>query len=264
MSYIAGHTPAALRTHALRTSQNSCTYLLPHLSPSARILDVGCGPGSITLGLAALVPQGSVVGVDTSHELMRRNEKEAREKGVENVRYELGDIYALPFEDGVFDVTHVHQVLCHLTDPLRALREIRRVTRPGGIVAAREAIMETMIMYPSTPDLEAWKDALQRMHLGRGQHPGAGKMLRAWALEVGFPVEGIKCSAGTFCYSGKEEREWWGGVWAARCVSDEWKEGMKGIATEEELAKFADAWADWRGKEEAWFGMMHGELLAWV
>lgn len=199
MSYIAGHTPAALRTHALRTSQNSCTYLLPHLSPSARILDVGCGPGSITLGLAALVPQGSVVGVDTSHELMRRNEKEAREKGVENVRYELGDIYALPFEDGVFDVTHVHQVLCHLTDPLRALREIRRVTRPGGIVAAREAIMETMIMYPSTPDLEAWKDALQRMHLGRGQHPGAGKMLRAWALEVGFPVEGIKCSAGTFC-----------------------------------------------------------------
>lgn len=264
MSYISAHNAASLSHYSTRTAQNSAAYLLPHIQPCSRILDVGCGPGSITLGFAALVPEGSVVGLDTSEELMKDNETNAREKGLKNVSFVVGDIYHLPFDDASFDITHTHQVLVHLTDPVRALRELRRVTRPGGIVAVRESIMETMITYPSAPALDAWKSALQRMHASRGQHPGAGKALRAWALEVGFAAEKVKCSAGTFCYSGREESEWWGGSWAARCVSEEWREGMKGIASEGELQGFADAWKEWSGKEEAWFGMMHGELLAWV
>ncbi|KAI5450868.1 hypothetical protein NCC49_002609 [Naganishia albida] len=264
MAYISAHNPASLSHYSTRTPQNSAAYLLPYLQPSSSILDVGCGPGSITLGFASLVPDGSVVGLDTSEELMERNTQNAREKGMRNVSFVVGDIYSLPFADATFTITHIHQVLCHLTDPLRALRELRRVTRPGGLIAARESIMETMVAYPSSRGLEAWKEAMQRMHAGRGQHPGAGKALRAWALEIGFEADKLMCSAGTFCYSGKEEREWWGGVWAARCVSDEWKEGMKGIADEQQLQAFATAWNEWSEKEEAWFGMMHGELLAWV
>lgn len=266
MSYIAGHTPAVLKGHSQRTASNSAAYLLPHLAPHHIILDIGCGPGSITLGFAKYARDGAVWGVDTSRELMHANQRQADEKGVKNVRYLAGDIYHLPFEDDSFDVTHVHQVLCHLTDPLAALREMKRVTKPGGIVAAREAILETTIVYPSVPALDAWKIKLQAMHARRGQHPNAGKQLVQWAIQAGFAPHKVKASAGTFCYSGKEQREWWGGVWQARTVSAEWEGSMvkTGIATKKELVDMAKAWGEWQIKEEAWFGMMHGEILAWV
>lgn len=266
MSYIAGHNPAVLKGHSARTIQDSAAYLLPHLDPGHKILDIGCGPGSITLGFAERVTKGKVVGVDTSEELMNQNQQQAEERGIRNVRYLVGDIYRLPFEDGAFDVTHCHQVLCHLTDPRAAMKEMKRVTKPGGIVAAREAILETTVVYPSTPALDTWKSKLQEMHEAQRQHPNAGKQLQHWAIQVGFQPDNIKSSAGTFCYAGKEKREWWGSVWQARTVSKEWEKSMveTGIATKEELVAMAEAWGEWQTKEEAWFGMMHGEILAWV
>jgi hypothetical protein len=120
-------------------------------------------------------------------------------------------------------------------------------------------------VHPWIPALDMWKERLQRMHAMQGQHPNAGKQLLGWALASGFSPEKIKCSAGTFCYAGKEEREWWGGVWRERTVSREWERSMvqTGIATRDELVAMSDAWGEWQTKEDAWFGMMHGEILAW-
>ncbi|KAJ9119180.1 hypothetical protein QFC22_003672 [Naganishia vaughanmartiniae] len=194
------------------------------------------------------------------------NTEEAHEKGVENVAYQVGDIFHLPFSDATFDITYCHQVLCHLTDPKETMKEMIRVTKPGGIVAAREAIFEGIIVYPLTLPLVAWKDKLQRMHLAKGQHPDAGKTLNHWALQLGVDPERIRSSAGNFCYSGREQREWWGSVWEERSVSKEWEESMvgPGIATMEELRAISREWKKWQAKEEAWFGMMHGEILVWV
>ena len=116
----------------------SAGYLLPRLAPDARVLDVGCGPGTITVDLAALVPGGYVTGIDAAGDVLAQARQEAERRGQRNVAFDTGDVYRLDFADGTFDVVHAHQVLQHLTDPVAALREMRRVCRPGGIVAARD------------------------------------------------------------------------------------------------------------------------------
>src|SRR5579875_3599083 len=130
--YLHGHHDSVLRSHRRRSVENSAAYLLPRLAPDARVLDVGCGPGTITVGLAASVPDGHVVGLDAAPEVLdeARALPEATARG--NLRFEVGDVYDLGFADESFDVVHAHQVLQHLADPIRALAEMRRVCRAGG------------------------------------------------------------------------------------------------------------------------------------
>src|ERR1700728_1048568 len=135
--YTHGHHESVLRSHKWRTAENSAAYLLPHLAADATILDVGCGPGTITADLADRVPQGHVTGIDAAQEVIEQARAAAGDRG--NLDFATGDVYALDYPDGAFDVVHAHQVLQHLGDPVRALREMGRVTRPGGLVAARRA-----------------------------------------------------------------------------------------------------------------------------
>ncbi|TVY31452.1 putative methyltransferase, partial [Lachnellula subtilissima] len=153
-TYISDHSTAVIRAHSWRTAQNSCVYLIPHLTPTTRILDVGCGPGSITIDLAKIVPQGHVTGIEYTAAPLSGARALAAERGVSNVHFQEGDIHRLPFEDAVFDVVHAHQVLQHISDPVLGLREMRRVCKEGGIVAVRESAY--MRMYPLTPGLEKY------------------------------------------------------------------------------------------------------------
>jgi len=98
---------------------------------------VRCGKcGELFNGVAALVAPGEVVGVVGRNGQVDIARRRAGERGLANVRFEVGSIYALPFPDGSFDVAYAHTVLQHVREPLRALREMRRVLKPGGLVAA--------------------------------------------------------------------------------------------------------------------------------
>src|ERR1700757_3757897 len=133
--YTHGHHESVLRSHRWRTAENSAAYLLPHLAPDAKVLDVGCGPGTITAGLAAPGPPGAGHrggGAAAGIEQARNQQSQG------NLDFATGDVYALDYPDASFDVVHAHQILQHLGDPVRALREMRRVTRPGGLVALPE------------------------------------------------------------------------------------------------------------------------------
>ena len=135
-AYTHGHHESVLRSHRWRTAENSAAYLLPHLRPGLSVLDVGSGPGSITADLAALVAPGRVVGTDASADVIAQASADHTAPGLS---FEVGDAYALPYDGGEFDVVHAHQVLQHLTDPVAALREMSRVCKPDGWVAARDA-----------------------------------------------------------------------------------------------------------------------------
>src|ERR1700739_1539103 len=152
--YTHGHHESVLRSHKWRTAENSAAYLLPHLAPDAKVLDVGCGPGTITADLADRVPQGHVTGVDAAQEVI---EQARNQQSQGNLDFATGDVYALDYPDASFDVVHAHQILQHLGDPVRALREMRRVTRPGGLVALREADFGGMTWYPELPILADWR-----------------------------------------------------------------------------------------------------------
>ena len=117
--YLHGHAPSVLASHTVRTAENSCSYLLPHLREGMRVLDIGCGPATITLDLAERVgASGQVTGIEPLAETLELGRAEAARRGDTRTRFEVGDVFALPYDDGSFDVVHAHQVLQHLTDPV--------------------------------------------------------------------------------------------------------------------------------------------------
>ncbi|KOG85322.1 ubiquinone biosynthesis methyltransferase UbiE, partial [Streptomyces varsoviensis] len=161
--YTHGHHESVLRSHTWRTAANSAAYLLGSLKPDMRVLDVGCGPGTITADLAELVPRGSVTGLEAAPGVLEQARAVARERGLDNVDFTVGDVHELAFPDDSFSVVHAHQVLQHVGDPVRALAEMRRVCAPGGIVAVRDADYAAMTWYPQPPALDRWLALYRRV-----------------------------------------------------------------------------------------------------
>src|SRR3954452_6480441 len=149
--YTHGHHESVLRSHVWRTAENSAAYLLPHLRSGMRLLDVGCGPGTITADLAAIVAPGDVVAIDNAPGALDAARATMAERKAGNVTVQQADVYGLPFADDEFDAVHAHQVLQHLTDPVAALAEMRRGRRPGRIVAARDSDYPAFTWYPAEP-----------------------------------------------------------------------------------------------------------------
>ncbi|MFE7467658.1 class I SAM-dependent methyltransferase [Streptomyces sp. NPDC057499] len=259
--YTHGHHESVLRSHRWRTAANSAAYLIDRLAPGLSVLDVGCGPGTITADLAALVAPGRVTAVDTSAEVLSGAAEMAAERGLDNVEFTVADVHDLDFPDDSFDVVHAHQVLQHVGDPVRALREMRRVCRPGGIVAARDSDYAAMAWYPEVPGLDDWLGLYRRVARGNGGEPDAGRRLLSWARRAGFTD--ITPSAGSWCFATPESRAWWSGLWADRTVGSAYAERAVsgGFASAGDLAAIADAWREWGAREDAWFMVPHGEIL---
>ena len=259
--YLHGHHESVLRSHRWRTAENSAGYLLPLLEPRARVLDVGCGPGTITVGLASHVTEGHVLGIDTSEGVLVGARREAEERGRDNVGFEVGDVFHLGFSDGTFDVVHAHQVLQHVADPVAALIEMRRVCRPGGIVAARDGDYRGMFWFPDDPELEEWRTLYRRVATAVGGEPDAGRQLMRWARLAG--LHEVKASSSSWCYSTPDERSWWGELWAERLVRSDFalRATSSGLATRNDLERLAGAWRRWAASEDSFFVVAHGEIL---
>ncbi|WP_131742027.1 methyltransferase domain-containing protein [Actinomadura roseirufa] len=260
-SYTHGHHESVLSAHQWRTAENSAGYLIGHLRPGDRVLDVGCGPGTITADLARIVAPGRVTGVDAAEGVLAEARRAAAERGAGNVEFAVADVAALDFEDGAFDVVHAHQVLQHVPDPVGALREMRRVVRPGGIVAVREADFGAMIWYPDPPGMDSWLPVYYKVARGNGGEPDAGRRLVSWARAAGFTD--VTASASTWCFSTPEEREWWSDSWGGRllnsAVADSAMEG--GHATRADLRRIYEGWKAWAAAEDGWYAVTHGEIL---
>jgi SAM-dependent methyltransferase len=262
--YTHGHHESVLRAHSWRTVENSAAYLAPFLRPGLDVLDVGSGPGTITVDIARRVIPGRVVGLDAAADVVEQATALARSEGLRTVEFTTGDAYALDFPDDSFDVVHAHQVLQHLGDPVAALREMRRVTRPGGIVAARDVIYLSAAWYPLLPGLDDWMRIYQGVAHANGGDPNAGRTLKALAHRAGF--EDVTSTASIWCFSDRADREWWGGAWAERAVASSFapQSVEAGVATPDDLSAVSAAWSTWVEDDDAWFSMPHGEIIARV
>jgi SAM-dependent methyltransferase len=260
--YTHGHHDSVLRSHRSRTVANSAAYLLGHLRPGADVLDVGCGPGTITVDMAPRVTPGRIVGLDCSADAVAEAERRATRAGVGNVEFVTGDVYALDFPDDSFDVVHAHQVLQHLADPPAALREMRRVCRPGGVVAARDADYAGMMWYPPSPGLDEWLSLYRAMARANGGEPDAGRRMPHWARQAGFTD--VTVTASVWCYATPEERGWWGGMWADRILDSAIAEQAVAAdaATRADLERMSAAWRAWAAADDGWFAIVHGEIVA--
>ena len=262
--YTHGHSAAVLSAHSRRGAADSAAYLLAHLRAGMDLLDVGCGPASITADLAERVAPGRVVALDAAAGALEAARATLRERGLsEQVELTCGDVMALPFEDASFDVVHAHQVLQHLADPVGALAEMRRVTRPGGIVAVRDAVYSAMTWFPEPAGMEQWRSVYMATARANGGEPDAGSRLLSWARAAGFAD--ASASASTWCYATPADRAWQSQTWAQRCLTSFGPRAVElGLADRADLETMAQAWRQWGDSEDAWFVVVHGEVLARV
>src|SRR4051812_44510160 len=197
--YTHGHAPAAVRQHGRRSAEEAAAFLLPELRPGMRLLDVGCGPGSITRGLAERLTPGQVIGVDLSAETLDAARQDANARGLGNLEYQEADLYDLPFADASFDVVFAHQVLQHLRQPATALREMQRVVRPGGLLAVRDVDWGTASYWPADPWLDRFVEVLFKTWNRNGGEPRMGRQLRG--LFNSANLTDVRITSSTWSYA---------------------------------------------------------------
>jgi ubiquinone/menaquinone biosynthesis C-methylase UbiE len=259
ITYTHGHHESVLRSHRWRTAENSAAYLLGHLTAEATLLDVGCGPGTITADLAGRVRR--VVATEINDDALAMGQAEAQDRGVLNIDFVVADVHALDFPDDSFDVVHAHQVLQHVADPVQALREMRRVCRPGGVVAARDSDYAAFAWYPALAELDEWMTLYQKAARANRGEPDAGRRLLSWAHAAGFSE--VTATSSTWCYATPEDRAWWGGMWADRILQSDLARQLltSGQATASDLERISAAWRSWAADPDGWMSLLHGEIV---
>lgn len=273
--YTHGHGDAVLGSHARRTATDSLAFALPYLTATSRVLDVGCGPGSITLDLAAMIAglggaASQVTGVENTPVPLQAACDAAEERGI-GARFLPGDVYSLPFGDASFDVVVAHQVFQHLTDPVTALRECLRVTAPGGVVALRDADYAAMSYHPAPLGLREWTHRYRAMAQANGAEPDAGRHLVEWALSAGCDTGDLSYSTSTWVYSnaaGGRSTGDFAESWCSRVTEERFRDQLAGVlgtwdadAVETAAGRICAGWREWAADPAAVFIMPHGELL---
>jgi ubiquinone/menaquinone biosynthesis C-methylase UbiE len=260
-TYTHGHDESVLRSHRWRSVANSAPHLEPLLNPGTSVLDVGCGPGTITADIAARVAPGRVVAIDSAPAAVDAAQAAIAGSGATNVDVRVADLYDLPFEPASFDVVHAHQVLQHLADPVGALEAMRRVRTADGVVAVRDVDYGALTWFPDEPALDRWLAVYSAVHRANGAEPDAGRRLLSWARAAGFAD--ITASSTSWCFATPEDRTWWATLWADRTTTTVL--GVRavelGLATTGELADIAAGWHRWAAHDDGWFLVPHGELL---
>ncbi|KAI9745018.1 MAG: hypothetical protein M1818_001296 [Claussenomyces sp. TS43310] len=275
-SYTQGHSDCTVATHQSRTAESDAAFLLPHIKKIDHILDVGCGPGTITTGLARYATEGSTVGIDISTDVLQKATKLAAEanvpsQGPGSVVFEEGNILeGLTFPDDTFDIVFCSQLFGHLPPPdlpLRALAEIQRVLKPGGILATRDA--SDQHFYPRSSDL----DRLWVRNQSRGFRKGApdgdptGTIMPALLRRAGFDADGGKVciGAGTTVYSGPEARKWlaWRAAGQLKRGDPFRQSWLDAGITEDEIQQTLLAVRKWAEMEDAWYAALQCEMLVW-
>ncbi len=260
--YTHGHAEPVLRSHRWRTAENSAAYLLTHLRPDQTLLDIGCGPGTLTADLAAHVEK--VIALEISEDALTSGRAELARRGTANVNLLVGDVHHLDMQDNSVDVVHAHQVLQHVADPVQALREMLRVCRPGGVVAVRDCDYEAFTWWPAVPALSRWLELYRVAARANDAEPDAGRRLLSWALAAGF--SDVTPSSSTWTYATEDDRAWWGGMWADRILGSTLTDQLleTGLASRDELQMISAGWREWAAAPDGWLMIPHGELVCRV
>jgi SAM-dependent methyltransferase len=252
------HSPA----HSRRSATENAAFVLPLLGSGVRLLDAGCGPGSITLGLAHAIAPGEAVGIDTRERSISAARAAAEQAGARNARFEVASVYDLPFESGHFDVVFAHAVLQHLAEPSVALAEFRRVLRPGGLLALADADYGGSVIAPELTGVTQSLALVERLRLDSGGNPRIGRQLGLLVSAAGF--DSVHCSA-TAAYEGSAGAcRQTGEFWARYMEAPEFVDRVERAqwAGRDDLFAMAAAWRTWGTTPGAFWTRFWCQVLA--
>jgi SAM-dependent methyltransferase len=192
-TYTPGYSEPTLRLMLQRTAAKHAAFLTPFLYRGMRLLDCGCGPGTITIDLAELISPGHVLGIDLQSAQLRSARHRARQRQT-RVSFAVASIYALPFLDGSFDAVFAHALFEHLREPVRALREMKRVLRSSGLTAIRSPDWAGWLVHPPNPLIEQGFNLFKQMQIADGGNPHVGRAIKGLLRESGFSNISISAS----------------------------------------------------------------------
>ena len=206
-TYTLGYGRGSMEWMTTRTADRHGAFLLRYLQPGMRFLDCGCGPGTLTIGFARHVAPGETVGIDRDIEQTATVAKAARQDGIDNLRFTVGDVYDLPFEDETFDAVFASAVLGSVGDAGQVVAEMTRVLKPGGVCALKEFDHGGDIIWPLEPLLEKSVEHYLGIRAHNGHEPHAGRKLKGWLAEHGCNVDYVNGYYEQF--STPEELSWY-------------------------------------------------------
>jgi ubiquinone/menaquinone biosynthesis C-methylase UbiE len=255
--YAVGYGANAIKWLEMRNAAQHAAFFLSHLRPGMTLIDCGCGSGSITVGLAEAISPGPALGIDVGASVIVRASQRAKEHGVANARFQVGSAYDLPFKHGSVDAVFAHALLEHLGDPLRAVKEMRRVLKPGGVLGLRSIDIGGRIIYPTNEALERYHYFFETV-LGRdGRDMRIGRRLGALLRAEGFTH--IQASASFDCHWGPQ---------AVSALADAWVEFpfldeavTLDMADQSTVNNIRDAFQEWKQSPDAFFAWSQCQVV---
>ena len=261
-NYTMGYSEEFRQLLGRRSAATHAAYLLPHLRPGQNLLDFGCGPGNISVGLADRVAPGEFQGIDMEESQVVLARAAAKAGGHDNMEFHVGNVYELPFEDNTFDVAHCHAVLMHVPDTQAALAEVKRVLKPGGVIGSREVIVSSSFLEPQVPEIKNAWDVFAGLIQGNGGHPQFGRELKAALLEAGF--SDVRTTASFESFSSAEDIVFLHGFISEWFFSPQVLAALAhfGLATQPEIETWRSLLDEWSNLPSASGALAYGEAIA--
>lgn len=261
-AYTMGYDEDFQQLLRLRSADTHAAHLLPRLKPGQRVLDFGCGPGNISMGLAKVVEPGELHGIDIEASQIEVARAAASAGGHHNATFHVGDVTSLPFEDDCFDVAHCHTVLMHVPNTEATLAEVKRVLKSGGIISARELVVRSSFVEPDFGVFDGAWNTFTTLLAANGGHPNMGKELKNALLGAGFVDIQASASFDSFASAGEV-------AFLHRFVTD-WFFSDEvigaatgfGLATQAQFDEWRDALDQWAAHPGAFGGFAFGESIA--
>ncbi len=251
-----------------RRTGEVAAFLAPHLRPGMRLLDCGCGPGSITVDLANAVAPGEAIGIDLREDALAQGRALARARGIANVTFETASVYQLPYPDSSFDAAFACAVLQHLAAPLAALKEMRRVLKPRGVIGIVDGSSTITFRYPNNLLLDTWDRLRTREREHNAGRPSDALQLRALLLEAGFAR--TEASGDMVTEAGPPA----GSLEETRRVTQNHLIRLRGVlgelaiaqgwTTKQELEQIAEALITWGEASDAFYARPVFMAIGWV
>lgn len=260
--YTMGYGPAAVALMGARSAQTHAAFFVPHLRSGMKLLDCGCGPGSVTLGFAEIVAPGSAVGTDIEASQMALATESAAKRKLANARFEVADIYELPFEDSSFDAVFMSALIGNLREPIRGLREAYRVLKQGGVIGVKEFDHGGDITYPLESAMAKYDALYRRLRAENGHNGESGRMVGALLLEAGFKE--LTMTATYEILSDPKVLQGAAQVFIG-LLGEGWSDAFtsRGWATAHDIQAMRDAWLRFAAFPGALFAAAWCEAVAW-